>query len=408
YNAISTGNPLRPTQAMEIEDALSRAAPQGLDALIRTALFSARVALASEPETRPEQPVAGTAGAPSQPATPSALAEPQAHRLVQGGGLRLSHLPQTLPRNLAELRKSFGDLAVVCGLVGALATLASPLVFWLTIPYSVLALLVFSCWVRPDPRYLTGVTLLFSILVVEGVRVIAALPTAPAFRGARWRPFAVAAIILVMTVALLSGLDLMATDALPSVTLVLALALGLGLLRAAMQLDPGRARLAAAQVMAVGLIVVLVWRSSASWAVRASFQAPEVERARATLASALEPRAVVITSTDIGRPAENIDYYTDARAIYTGELRRWFTRVPNAAWFLARAGFAPYLLLPPSKVEEVMAMRGFKRALNAEVVAEIPPERAVDYFVASPFHRGVALELVRLTPRKRFKQRASP
>jgi len=124
-------------------------------------------------------------------------------------------------------------------------------------------------------------------------------------------------------------------------------------------------------------------------------------RARATFARAVEPGAVVITTEDVGRPAENIEYYSGiAWALYFTDLLRWGVGVGEAAERLARAGMKPYLLIPPTQPDRARMLEDLGHAFLVERVADIPPGQAMDYFVAAPFHRGVRMELYRLTPRE--------
>src|SRR5439155_78990 len=88
---------------------------------------------------------------------------------VQGGGLRLANLPRVLPENLAHLRAAYGDALLALAVFGALVALGGRRILLLAaLPYALLALIFFSCWSKPDPRYLSGVHLLLPLLVVEG------------------------------------------------------------------------------------------------------------------------------------------------------------------------------------------------------------------------------------------------
>ena len=57
---------------------------------------------------------------------------------------------------------------------------------------------------------------------------------------------------------------------------------------------------------------------------RAPFQRAQMLEARANMQRLLEPNSVVITTEEVGRPAENIEYYSGvANALYITDLERW-------------------------------------------------------------------------------------
>ena len=88
---------------------------------------------------------------------------------VQGGGLRLGHLATTLPGNWRLTMRAYTPLlfgAAVWGVV--VAVVMRPMLAAAAVPYAVVAFLFFSCWPRPDFRYLIGVFVFLPMLVVEG------------------------------------------------------------------------------------------------------------------------------------------------------------------------------------------------------------------------------------------------
>jgi hypothetical protein len=143
--------------------------------------------------------------------------------------------------------------------------------------------------------------------------------------------------------------------------------------------------------------VVLAWisgdRSLDSLETRASFQRPQARRAAATFRQAVEPDAVVITTEDIGRPMENIEYYGGIHSFYFTDLERWRIPLEQAATTLIASHFRPYLLIPQSQ----QARARLAPPLVAELVADIPPSRNYDYFVAAAFHRGLPMQLYRIS-----------
>ena len=95
-------------------------------------------------------------------------------------------------------------------------------------------------------------------------------------------------------------------------------------------------------VVLVGFATV---RADATRVLRAPFQGPEATRARENLRKVLEPRAIVITSEDMGRPAENVEYYGGFPAFYLTDLERWKIKPSAAVLSFISAGMRPYLLL---------------------------------------------------------------
>jgi hypothetical protein len=123
-------------------------------------------------------------------------------------------------------------------------------------------------------------------------------------------------------------------------------------------------------------------------------------RARATLGRAVQPGGVVITTEEVGRPAENIDHYSGvAHALYLTDLERWRVPIPEAALALARGGMVPYLLLPLAEAARAAILRDLGGAFSVELVADIPAGDAISYFVVAPSAGGAHMALYRLVPR---------
>ena len=386
YNAVATGNPFRPTQAMELNSVLSRA-PAAATRWLASVLPSPVVARAAD-ESGGGASQGDTSGREPVP-SPTPFS-------VQGGGLRISNLWRTLPENVVTLREALGDLLLVLAAVGAAAALRHPPLFLLTVPYVVIAFFFFSLWTLPGPRYLTGVLLLLPLLAVEGARWLPDLVSRVVRRLGRPAGTGLAVLLVGgLAVATLRA-PLGQPSALPWVerAIVLAIAVASGV-----ALAPATARrrgLAFAIVLGLGLAATLGGRSTSALGQRASFQQPQVARARATLEAATDFPAVVLTTTRIGRPAENINYYTGVEAAYLEELVRWQAQPRYVVGALLKAGFAVYVLLPPDQMKQWLANPNISTWYSAETVRSIAPGDAVDYFVASPYHRGIPLSLVRL------------
>jgi len=370
YNTAATGRPWRLTQGMEVQSFLAAHSPPTAE--------------------RPAQPRVGSpSGAPWRGGTVSA---------VQGGGLRLANLPQMLPANVALLRATYGDVLLALALWGAFVALVQRRVLFLAVvPYAVLALLFVSCWSNPGAaaRYLSGVHFLLPLLIVEG-----ALGTAALVRGLRpaWAWWLATGFALALgAVTNLAG-ETPGTGTFAHLILLVPALAAAGALGAPWSRRDVTA--AVAPVLALALVVLACWRLSPQLETSARFQGEEMARARAIFARKVEPGAVVITTEDVGRPAENIEYYSGvAHALYLTDLERWRLTVGDAADLLARGGMTPYLLLPKAQpgLEGLLDALGHRFAV--ELAADIPARRAIDYFVAAAFLReGIHMQLYRLGP----------
>jgi hypothetical protein len=157
----------------------------------------------------------------------------------------------------------------------------------------------------------------------------------------------------------------------------------------------GRAVEALGPLLALALTAATVVMARPGLAFHAPFRGDDARRARATVSERLGAGAVVISSEDIGRPAENLEHYTEAHALYLTDLARWRLPVARAARLLLRAGMTPYLLLPDGP-ELQRILLGELRDFTAALVADVPPEHARDWFVVSHHHRGVPLKVYRI------------
>lgn len=384
FNWASTGNPLRPTQGMEVERFFSDASRPGPTVVARADASDRRVGY----------PSPGWHGG-----TVSA---------VQGGALRLAHLSTTLPANWKSLTDAYGGVFLAIAAWGAVvAFVRRPVLFAVAVPYVVLAVLFYSCWSRPDGRYLMGVHILLPLLVVEGtlgtldlVRCLARLD-----RGENARLLAGVAAASTLLGAMLVQVPSRNT-ALPTLVWLVPIVTAVGA-GAAVVWPARRVVGVVAPLLAIVLTAVAVSRASNSLAARASFQRPQMLSARATFARAVGPGAVVITTEDIGRPAENIEYYSAvAHAVYLTDLMRWRITVGNALVGFREAGFKTYLLGPPGLAEWAQVIKQLEPQWILEPVVDIPPPRAMDYFVAAPYHRGIRLILYR--PRLRSETTQVP
>jgi hypothetical protein len=268
--------------------------------------------------------------------------------------------------------------------------------FLLVVPYVLIAFVFFSLWTLPGPRYLTGVLLLLPLLAVEGARAVPGLVATVARRAGRVAAIAATLLVVGALAAVTLRAPLGPPSALPWVERAMVAAIAIGCLSACASVAARRRQVGFAMALGLSLAAILGWRSTSALERRATFQRPQVAHARATIEAATDYPAVVLTTTLIGRPAENINYYTKVEAVYLEELVRWQAQPRFAVAALLNAGFAVYLLVPPQQAKQWLANPNIASWYVAETVRTIPPNDAADYFVASPSHQGIPLVLVRL------------
>ncbi|HJQ83315.1 MAG TPA: hypothetical protein VKA21_04520, partial [Candidatus Binatia bacterium] len=362
YYWAATGNPFVPTQSME---------------------------------------VAGFFGGPE---TPAADEVPDAHvgyppaawrgttgSAVSGGGLKLEYLWTTLPGNWAKIQTAYGPvLLAIAGWGLVVALILRPAFGLAAASYVVVALFLFSCWARPYGRYLVGIWLLVPALLVEGTFGSLDLVRRLHGRGGSATARGLAAVLAVALVVghLLFGPREDATTALLPVTRLLALG-GAAALAAAAIRPERRIAMVAVPVLVLGLVALGCGRLWATTGSRATFQRPQAAAAASIVRRTLASPAVVITSEDIGRPLENLEYYADVRAIYLTDLERWNIPIWRAMFELLVSETEPYLLIPRSLPQRDRILSTLRGRVQLDLVQEIPPERNFDYFATA----GVTLEL---------------
>jgi hypothetical protein len=381
YDWVATGNPLIPTQGMELPllPALPPPVPKA------TATPSPAEAPAAEPGAKVGFPSPGWHGG--------------TYDQVQGGGLRLAHLSTTLPGLWKMLCAAYSPFLLGVIVWGALvAAVLRPVLAAGAVSYAVVAILFFGCWPRADPRYLIGVFVFLPMLLVEGT-----IGTLDLIRLLwKWhRPQAARALAIVGVAAFFLGgatfTQISASGALQGPTFyTIVIIVGLGL---AASLYPNR-RVSAvtAPALMLALLCVRVSQIQADSGRRAPFQRAQMLDARANMQKLLEPNSVVITTEDVGRPAENIEFYSGvAQAMYLTDLERWRFDLSNTATWIILDHKRPYLFIPASQRDKQELLASLRQHLTVELVAAIPPQKAMAHFVAAPFHRGVAMELYRIS-----------
>ena len=382
YNWVATGNPLIPTQGMELP-LLPSLPPPVPKATVAPPPPAA--APAPEPGAKVGFPPPGWHGG--------------TYDQVQGGGLRLSHLSTTLPAIWKMLGAAYSPFLLGVIVWGALvAAILRPVLAAGAVSYAIVAILFFSCWPRPDFRYLIGVFVFLPMLLVEGT-----IGTLDLVRllGKWQRPQLARALAIIGVVAFLFGgatfTQVAASGALQSTTFhTIVIIVGLGL--AASVYPDRRVSAVTAPALMLALVFVRVSQVQADSGRRAPFQRAQMLDARANMQKLLEPNSVVITTEDVGRPAENIEFYSGvAYAMYLTDLQRWRFNLTDAATRIILDHKRPYLFIPASQRDKQEMLASLRHHLTVELVAAIPPQKAMAHFVAAPFHRGVAMELYRIS-----------
>ena len=104
----------------------------------------------------------------------------------------------------------------------------------------------------------------------------------------------------------------------------------------------------------------------------------------------------MISTEDVGRPAENIEHYTRAHALYLTDLARWRLSVAAAAGLLLDAGMSPYLLLPDGPELQRILVRELARLRRRARRRRRRRSRRPEWFVVSHYHRGIPLKVYRV------------
>jgi len=381
YNWAATGNPFIPTQGMELS------------------------ILPSLPPPAPKRrQVTPSAPGVKQPATDSKVGFPSPGwrggtlEQVQGGGLQLAHLSTTLPGNWTMTLRAYTPLLFAVAVWGAVvATVLRPMLAVGAVSYAVVAFLFFSCWPRPDFRYLIGVFVFLPMLVIEGT--LGTLDLVRMLWKQRKPDLARGLAIFAAGVFVAGAWLLGPAPGGSSLPMFLVVTLTTGIAAALAALAPTRRIVAlAAPVLAIGLVWCKVSEVQALGTRRAPFQREQMVEARTNMQRLLEPNAVVITTEEVGRPAENIEYYSGiANALYITDLQRWHLPLNDAAVQLVVRGMRPYLYIPANQPDGAKMLADLRGRFTVDLVADIPAARSMAHFVAAPFHHGMRMELYRIS-----------
>lgn len=396
YNAAAVGNPFVPTQGMELP--LLPSLPPPPEAPKRGMPGQKPAAAAPAPtlaaaETPPATEETPRVGYPSRGWRGGSFEQ------VQGGGLRIKHLETTLPGNWKILVRAFTAPILILALLGAATALIfRPAFAVAAITYCIVGFLFFSCWPRPDHRYLVGLFIFLPMLIVEGLCGTLDLLRLLQRRGRPDLAHGLAGVGALL-LALGAWVSYAAGGQVPLQTLApMIQVLGAIAFATAFALPGRRVVQILAPVLMLALVFLKVQRVQADEGRRAPFQKPQVLSARANMERLLEPNAVVITSESVGRPAENVEWYGGRGwALYLTDLDRWRLTPAKVARPLIMNGFRPYLFLRPNEPKKDEMLEALRKVATVEKVADLTPEQAMSHFVAAPFHRGVRMELWRVS-----------
>jgi 4-amino-4-deoxy-L-arabinose transferase-like glycosyltransferase len=374
YNQLAVGDPLRMTQGMEVAGLLGEMAPREV----------------RPPIPRPAQPRLGFPPRAWQGGT---------HEQVQGSGLRTSNLETTFPRLLGALHRAYGPALLGLAVWGLLvAGTLRPTLAVGVLAYVPLALVFYGLWPRADPRYLMGVFAFLPMLIVEGTFGAADVARWLRRRGRGERAGIVPTLVGIASVAALLLQGRPDDPSLAVVARAVPLAAALVAAAAATGFHVRRVSAATAVVLMLGLVVTSMSHAGRIGARPAAFQQAQMAASRASMARLLPPGAVLITTEDVGRVVENVEYHVPGvHALYLTDLKRWRLPLPAAATALLAAGRRPYLFIPPTQPNHDDILRNLRnRGFVVERVAQIAAQDGLRHFVATPFHQGVDMELFRL------------
>jgi hypothetical protein len=264
----------------------------------------------------------------------------QSVMMPSGGGLRLSHLRSTLAGNVRLLLHAFSWSALATSVGLAWSLRHRPVLAAALLPYALVALLFFSFWPHPDARYLAGVSVALIVPTALGAVVLCRRLVAQEC-STQQRVALAGAAAAVGALAWVVGRR-GAPGAGPEIAVVVAIVAVAALSR----LGEGRG-IERAAVLAPGLALAFagLLRLGIGEGRRDPFQEPQVERARDAVESVVPPGALVLVGEGLGRPAENIAYYTHADAHYVRELALLSTTAADAATRYARSGRRAFLLV---------------------------------------------------------------
>jgi hypothetical protein len=299
-------------------------------------------------------------------------AAPEAVVAVSGGGFRLSNLSTTLPGNLRLLWTSFGALFLFPLAGVAWAGRCRPLAVAALLPYPLLAIFFYSCWVHPDARYLAGASFCLLGLAALGGMVVARFFLSPRLAPSG-RIGLVAAVLLLVLWQQSDRIFLSVPPPGPVFVAVLASGALVAVLRRWLRDAAAWALLAPTGMLAL-IAVFPMLEKSPGWG---PFREPQTAAARAYVAEQIPPGSFVLASPALGRPAENLRVYSGVEAFYPAEFALLDTNPETAALLALAQGRRVFVLVDGREVLPSVAIPGLARQV---LVDFIPPHRALEVF----------------------------
>ena len=291
---------------------------------------------------------------------------------VSGGGFRLSHLASTLPGNLRLLQGAFGALLVLTVVGCVWAARRAPGIVAALLPYPLVAILFYSCWVHPDSRYLTGASLCLLGLTAVGGVVIARFFQQPALG---WVGHGLG---LLLGIGLVwwehSGQMIFAIAAPgPVFTSLFIAAVLVGVIRRWLQDAAGWAVLAPSLALALLAMLPMLVKSP-GWG---SFRRPEQLAARHYVREHVPPGSFLLADPSLGRPAENLRVHAGIEAFYPAEFALLDTNSETAAFLALIHGRRVFRLVDGRDVLPHVAIPGMA---TQTLVDFVPQSRAREIF----------------------------
>ncbi len=330
----------------------------------------------------------------SSRAIESPIAAAQALPFVSGGAFQIQNLRHTLPANARDLWAAFGLSLLFAGALPWVSRGRRALVAAALLPYPGAALVFYSCWSHPDPRYLAGAALLLDATVAIGAVAVCALPAERA--SERW--LRVVACLGIAVLAWRTG------GSSAAATLVLAASASAGALVWAL-VGPAilsrRAALAwlaggVALLPALGLCTLGLGRLAAGSASYGPFPRAQAERARAEIGTLMPPGSLVIAGEGFGRPVENLRLYGGLEAFHPSELALFGVKPDVAALLVIARGGRAFFLMDDG---DPRLPRSASANVSLREVARRSGPALLDWFVdprGAP--EGIALREFVLTP----------
>jgi len=291
---------------------------------------------------------------------------------VSGGGFRLSHLASTLPGNLRLLWGSFGALLLLTLAGGLWSMRHAPGAAAALLPYPIVAILFYSCWVHPDARYLTGASLCLLGLTAVGGVVMARFFQNPALG---WFGKTLSILLGVLLLSWQQSDQHILSMAPPGRVFVglFSSAVLMGLVRTWFRDAAGWAMLAPSVALALLAMLPMLVKAP-GWG---PFRRPDQLAASDYVREQVPPGSFLLADPSLGRPAENLRVYGGVEAFYPAEFALLDTTPETAAFLALVHGRRVFRLVDGRDVLPRVAIPGMA---TQKLVAFVPQSRAAEIF----------------------------